>query len=327
MTSTTLNVLLGTTLLGAAAGSVGAWGVLRRRALISDVLSHAALPGLCIAYGLTGERNYGQLLLGSILSGLLSVALVNLLVQQTRIKQDAAMGIVLSTMYGLGVVLLSLFTHSGSGGNSAGLEKFTLGQAASITESDVWWIGGIGAATLLVILILYKEFKAIGFDPEFAASLGWPVQLLDLIMMGCLASVAVIGIKAVGVLLSPALMIIPAAAARYWSNRLALILFVAAMVGAASGALGTWSTSGAWPFAASSSVPWEKLPTGPVIVLFAAIFFVVSLIFAPRNGLFARWRRQKLVSPAEAITSFRESIHDSLMGQPKAVTGAESHAP
>jgi manganese/zinc/iron transport system permease protein len=327
MTSTTLNVLLGTTLLGAVAGSVGAWGVLRRRALISDVLSHAALPGLCIAFGLTGERNYGQLLLGAIVSGLLSVAMLNLLVQQTRIKQDAAMGIVLSTMYGLGIVLLSLFTHSNGSGNSAGLEKFTLGQAASITESDVWWIGGIGAGASLVIIILYKEFKAIGFDSEFAASLGWPVPWLDLIMMGCLAGVAVIGIKAVGVLLSPALLIIPAAAARYWSERLGTILILAALFGALSGVLGTLSTSGAVPFVAASNIPWDKLPTGPVIVLFAAAIFVCSLIIAPLNGLFARWYRQKLVSPARAITGFREKIHDNLVGSDQKQHGSELNAP
>lgn len=327
MTSTTLNVLLGTTLLGAAAGSVGAWGVLRRRALISDVLSHAALPGLCIAYGLTGERNYGQLLLGAILSGLLSVALVNLLVQHTRIKQDAAMGIVLSTMYGLGIVLLSLFTHSGSGGRSAGLERFTLGQAASITESDVWWIGGIGAAATLMILLLYKEFKAIGFDAEFAASLGWPVSWLDLIMMGCLAGVAVIGIKAVGVLLSPALLIIPAAAARYWSDRLAIILCLAACFGAASGAMGTWATSGAPPFEPGMSVPWEKLPTGPVIVLFAAAIFAISLIFAPRGGLLSRWQQRQILPPQKTIAELRETIHDSVLGQAKSASGATTHAP
>jgi manganese/zinc/iron transport system permease protein len=327
MTSTTLHVLLGTTLLGAAAGSVGAWGVLRRRALISDVLSHAALPGLCVAYGLTGERNYGQLLLGAIVSGLLSVALVNLLVQQTRIKQDAAMGIVLSSMYGLGVVLLSLFTHSGSSGNSAGLEKFTLGQAASITESDVWWIGGIGSAATLVILFLYKEFKAIGFDAEYAASLGWPVAWLDLIMMGCLAGVAVIGIKAVGVLLSPALLIIPAAAARYWSDRLAVILLLAAILGAGSGALGTWATSGAAPFDAGSSIPWEKLPTGPVIVLFASAMFAASLLAAPRGGLLARWRRRKILPPHKTISDLRDSLHESVLGQAKTLPGATPHVP
>ncbi len=327
MTSTTLNVLLGTTLLGAAAGSVGAWGVLRRRALISDVLSHSALPGLCIAYGLTGERNYGQLLLGAILSGLLSVALVNLLVRQTRIKQDAAMGIVLSTMYGLGVVLLSLFTHSNRAGKTAGLERFTLGQAAAITESDVWWIGGIGAVATLTILFLYKEFKAIGFDAEFAASLGWPVHFLDLVMMGCLAGVAVIGIKAVGVLLSPALLIIPAAAARYWSDRLAWILIIAALCGSLAGVLGTWATSGAAPFDATASIPWTKLPTGPVIVLFAAAIFGLSLLLAPRSGLLSRWRHRRVESPQKAVADLRDSLHDSVLGGGNVLPGAASHAP
>jgi manganese/zinc/iron transport system permease protein len=301
-------------------------GVLRRRALISDVLSHAALPGLCIAYGLTGERNYGELLLGAVLSGLLSVALVNLLVRQTRIKQDAAMGIVLSTMYGLGIVLLSLFTHSGKGGNTAGLEKFTLGQAAAITESDVWWIGGIGAAATLVILLLYKEFKAIGFDAEFAASLGWPVQWLDLVMMSCLAGVAVIGIKAVGVLLSPALLIIPAAAARYWSDRLGWILIVSACCGSLAGALGTWATSGVEPFCCDVEYsPGRKMPTGPVIVLCAAALFGVSLVFAPRRGLLSRWRHRRVESPRKTVAELRDTLNDSVMGPGTALSGASPH--
>jgi manganese/zinc/iron transport system permease protein len=142
-----------------------------------------------------------------------------------------------------------------------------------------------------------------------------------------LAGVAVIGIKAVGVLLSPALLIIPAVAARYWSDRLAMILLVASFFGASSGALGTWATSGTAPFEAGSGIPWDKLPTGPVIVLFAAAIFAISLLAAPRSGLLARWRHQKLLPPAKTMTEFRESIHDSLAGKPKSVLGANSHAP
>lgn len=298
MTTVTATVLLGTTCLGAAAGLVGTWAVLRRRALTGDLISHAALPGLCAAFWLSGERNYAWMMCGAMVSGLLSVLLVTFLSRQARIHHDAALGIVLSVFFALGIVFLSFIQRSASlGDKSAGLLNFSLGQAANLGSSDVLWIGGVGLAALAIILVCYKEFTAFSFDPEYARALGLPILRLDLLMMGCLAAVAVVGIKGVGVLLSPALLIIPAATARFWTERLAVMLILAALFGAAAGGLGTLLTAGDWH--APADWPWlarfERLPTGPVIVLAAAFGFGLSILIAPQRGLLGQqWRQFSL---------------------------------
>jgi manganese/zinc/iron transport system permease protein len=284
-------VLTGTALLGCVSGVVGSFAILRRRALMGDLLSHAALPGICLAFLVAGGKDYSQLLVGAFLSGLIGVTLVTLIIRWTRTKEDAAIGIVLSTFFGLGIVLSSLIQRSGIGG-TAGLERYTLGQAAHLTEHDVVVIGFVCAVALAIVVVAYKEFKLFSFDPEFAQSQGWPTLALDLAMMGLLGLVAVVGVQAVGVLLVPALLITPGAAARFWTNRLSRMLVLSAVIGAASAAGGTWISAGLvedWlgfdPLAFGNNKP---LPTGPLIVLCATAFFLFSMLFAPRRGVVAR---------------------------------------
>ena len=285
-------VLTGTALLGCVSGVVGSFAVLRRRALVSDLLSHAALPGICLAFVVAGGKHYSQLLAGAFISGLFGVAVVTLIIRWTRTKEDAAIGIVLSTFFGLGIVLSSLIQRSPEFGGTAGLERYTLGQAANLTEDDVLLIALVCAAALAVVVALYKEFKLFSFDPDFARSQGWPTLKLDLLMMGLLGLVAVVGVKAVGVLLVPALLITPAVAARFWTNRLGLMLILAAMIGAVSAAVGTLVSAGEhvkWfgfdPLAFGND---SALPTGPLIVLSATVVFLFSLLFAPRRGIVAQ---------------------------------------
>jgi manganese/zinc/iron transport system permease protein len=285
-------VLTGTALLGCASGVVGSFAVLRRRALMGDLLSHAALPGICIAFLAAGGKDYWQLLLGAFISGLFGVALVTIIIRWTRTKEDAAIGIVLSTFFGLGIVLSSLIQRSSIGG-TAGLERYTLGQAANITEQDVVLIAIVCAISLAVVSIAYKEFKLFSFDPDFARSQGWPTLTLDLVMMGVLGLVAVVGVKSVGVLLVPALLITPGAAARFWTNRLGQMLVLSAVIGAVSAAAGTLISAGVLAnllgFDPLKVGPGSAaLPTGPLIVLAATAIFLVSMCFAPRRGIAAR---------------------------------------
>ncbi|MEX2139493.1 MAG: iron chelate uptake ABC transporter family permease subunit [Pirellulales bacterium] len=286
-------VLTGTALLGCVSGVVGSFAVLRRRALVSDLLSHAALPGICIAFIVAGGKHYSQLLTGAFLSGLLGVALVTLIIRWTRTKEDAAIGIVLSTFFGLGIVLSSLIQRSPEFGGTAGLERYTLGQAANITRDDVVLIAIVCAAALAVVVLLYKEFKLFSFDPDFARSQGWPTLKLDLAMMGLLGLVAVVGVKAVGVLLVPALLITPAVAARFWTNRLGPMLALSAIIGGLSAAAGTLLSAGVhvdWlgfdPLAFGNND--SPLPTGPLIVLCVTAVFLFSMLFAPRRGMAAQ---------------------------------------
>ena len=211
--SIAFTVMLGTALLGATAGVIGTFAVLRGRALVGDMLSHAALPGVCLAFLLTQCRDLIPLSLGALATGLLGIGLLAVIRRWTRTKEDAAIGIILSTFFGVGVVLLSLIQQQGSG-HQAGLHSYLFGESAGITTRDVQTIAGVGAFCLLVVVLLYKEFELLAFDPEFAAAQGWPTLALDLVMMGTLAVVTIIGLPICGVILMAALIISPGASAR-----------------------------------------------------------------------------------------------------------------
>jgi len=274
----TLVVLAGVGLLGAAAGLVGTFATLRRRALVGDALAHAALPGLCVAFLLIGERWLPGLLLGALVSGLVGVGVIAFLRRFTRIKEDAAIGIVLSVFFGLGIVLVTWIQKTSTTGSKAGLDSYILGKTAGIVLADVQLIGLVAAAILALVLLFYKEAKLLVFDPDFARVQGWPVGWLDFLLMGLLAVVVVIGLPAVGVVLMAALLILPGSTARFWSDRFGVILTLATLFGAATGLVG-----------ASLSAATDTLPAGPIIVLVGTALFVASALFAPRRGVVARW--------------------------------------
>jgi manganese/zinc/iron transport system permease protein len=271
-------VLLGTGLLGASCGLVGTFAVLRRRSLTGDALAHAALPGLCLAFLVVGERSLPALLTGAFLTGLLGIGVITALRQWTRIKEDAAIGIVLSVFFGAGVVLSGIIQKFVPGGAKSGLDSYVLGKTAGMVRQDVYLIGGVALLSLVIVLFLYKEFKLVSFDREFARVEGWPTFLLDMLLMGLIAVTVVIGLPAVGVVLITALLILPAAAARFWTERLGRMLLLAAVFGLGIGGVGTLV-----------SAEFSLLPAGPIIVLVGTSVFMVSILFAPRRGGLARW--------------------------------------
>lgn len=274
-------VLAGTGLLGASCGLVGTFAVLRRRALTGDALSHAALPGLCLAFLVVGERSLPALLTGALVSGLLGIAIIAALRRWTRIKEDAAIGLVLSVFFGAGVVLSKLISRHVPGGGKAGLDSYVIGKTAGMILQDVYFIAGVALLSLAAVLLLYKEFKLVGFDPDFARVQGWPTFALDLLLMSLIAVTVVIGLPAVGVVLITALLILPAAAARFWTERLGTMLLLAALFGMFVGAVGTLLSS-----------RYSHLPAGPIIVLVGTAVFLVSVLAAPRRGALARWLAQ-----------------------------------
>lgn len=285
--SITVNVMLGTALLGATAGAIGTFAVLRRRALVGDMLSHAALPGICIAFLIMQSRNFLGLSFGALASGLIGILVVAILTRWTRTKEDAAIGIVLSVWFGAGMVLLSVALRQPVG-YPAGLKSYLLGEAAGIGRRDVQFIAVVALICLFIVTLLYKEFKLLSFDTDFAISQGWPALALDLAMMGTLAVVTIVGLPICGVILMAALIILPGASARFWSNRLSRLLVIAAISGAAAGVIGTFL---------SSPLPKQwfgielfdtmKYPPGPLIVLSASSFFLFSMLFAPERGILA----------------------------------------
>jgi manganese/zinc/iron transport system permease protein len=286
--SVTTNVMLGTALLGATAGVIGTFAVLRRRALVGDMLSHAALPGICVAFLILGRRDLIGLSIGALVSGLIGIGVVTLLRRWTRTKEDAAIGIVLSTFFGAGVVLLSIIQQQTTG-NQGGLGSYIFGETAGISRHDIRVIAAVAVLCLFIVCLLYKEFELLSFDPEFAGAQGWPTLALDLTMMGTLAIVTIVGLPICGVILMAALIILPGAAARFWSNRLGPLLMIAAIAGASAGIVGTFLASPLTKRLFNAEfLNSNKLPPGPLIVLAAAAFFLLSLFFAPQRGIVSR---------------------------------------
>ncbi|TCZ80939.1 metal ABC transporter permease [Paenibacillus albiflavus] len=276
-------ILLGSILLGLSSGVIGAFAYLRKQSLMGDALSHAALPGICIAFMITGSKSIVWFLVGAAIAGLIATLSIGWITRYTKLKQDAALGIILSVFFGFGIVLLTQIQHSASG-NQSGLDKFLFGQAAAMIRSDVITMSVISFVLLGVCTLLFKELKIISFDPGFARGIGMPVGVLDQLVMFLIVIAVVVGIQAVGVVLMAALLITPAVAARYWTERLGLMVILSGLFGALSGFLGTLiSTSG------------NNLPTGPISVLAATTIFIISILIAPRRGILPKlWQRFKL---------------------------------
>jgi manganese/zinc/iron transport system permease protein len=276
-------VALGSATLGVVSGVLGSFAVLRRQSLLGDAISHAALPGLAIAFLLTRSKTTLVLVVGAAVAGWLGALGVMAVVRTTRIKQDAALGIVLSVFFGFGLVLLTYIQRLPDA-TQAGLDKFLFGQAAALVESDVVVMAGLGSVALAAVAILWKELKLLSFDPDFARSIGLPTGALDIALTTLIVVAIVIGLETVGVVLMSALVVAPAAAARQWSRHLGTMVLLAAGFGAASGVMGALISSST-----------ARLPTGPTVVLVAGAFVAISLALAPERGLVARALRDRRV--------------------------------
>lgn len=279
-------VALGATLLGIASGVTGTFLFLRKRALVSDAISHATLPGIGLAFmvmvALGGDgRSLIGLLLGSALSATLGLYCVHLLSSRTRLSEDAAIGAVLSVFFGAGIVLLTII-QSMNVGRQAGLEGFLLGSTAGMLFSDAVIIAVGGLVALGLVLIFRRPMGLIAFDPDYAATLGVSVPRMDLIIMGLVMVVTVVGLKVVGLILIVALLIIPPVTARFWTNQTDQMLLFSGLFGGLASYLGA---------ALSATAP--ALPTGPIIVLVAFGIFVLSLIFAPERGVISALLRHQ----------------------------------
>ncbi|MEM9293822.1 MAG: iron chelate uptake ABC transporter family permease subunit [Acidobacteriota bacterium] len=281
------NVLLGTTLLGVVGGVLGCFTLLRRESLLGDALAHAALPGVCIAYLITGAKSSGPLFLGALVAGVVGALTILVVVRWSKLVTDAAIGIVLSVFFGLGIMLLT-YIQKLPLGNQSGLDKYLFGQAATLMPQDVQLMALLGAAVLVLLALFFKELKLLTFDREYAASLGMPVLRLEVLMTLLLVAVVVVGLSTVGAVLMVATLVTPAAAARQWTDRLGWMLVLAALIGGGSGMVGAL---------ASASV--DRLPTGPVVVLVASALLTLSITLAPRRGLL--WSRLRYLRMVRRI--------------------------
>jgi manganese/zinc/iron transport system permease protein len=273
-------VAAGTAALGAVTGAVGTFAVVRRQSLQGDAVSHAALPGVALAY-LVGGRSEVVLVLGAAATGWVAMALVAGVVRRSRVPFDAALGAALAVFFGLGLVLLTYLQKNVPGAATVRPQDYLFGQDAALMRvSDLWPVLGLGGGVVLAAVLLWKEFKLLSFDPDFAASLGLPTRRLDLALTALIVLAVVLGLQTVGVVLMSALIVAPAAAARQWSDRLGTVAVLAAGFGASAGFAGT--------LLSHALSGHRTVPTGPTIVLVATGITLASLLVAPRRGI--AWR-------------------------------------
>ncbi len=266
-------ITLGTAILGAVTGMLGSFAVLRKQSLLGDAISHAALPGIAIAFLITGTKDTNILLLGALVSGLIGTFWIRGIVKKTHLKSDTALGLILSLFFGFGMLLLT-FIQKQPNANQAGLDKYLFGQAATLVESDVWLMAIVTGLCVFVLLLFWKEFKILLFDADYTKTLGFNTKTIDVLITSFIVLAIVLGLQTVGVVLMSAMLLAPAAAARQWTNSLSKMVFLAAIFGAFSGVFGT-----------AVSATQNNLSTGPVIVLVASVFVVFSFIFSPSRGL------------------------------------------
>ncbi len=270
-------VAIGSTLLGAISGILGCFAVLRKQSLLGDGVAHSSLAGIVLAFMLVGNKNLEILLLGGVMSGLIASLLILFITKNSRIKFDSALAMILSVFFGLGLVLLTLLQKQ-SNSNQAGIEYFIYGQASSMLLRDVKIIMICGLILISIIILFWKEFKLISFDIEFAKTIGYNTDMINIVLTLLLIVAIVIGLQSVGVILMSTMLIAPAVSARQWVNSLSSMVILSAIFGAVCGFLGT----------VISSVV-QKTPTGPVIVIIATIIAILSLLIAPKIKKYWRY--------------------------------------
>lgn len=309
-------VILGTMMLGFASGIVGSFMLLRKRALLGDALSHATLPGIAIAFLIANALGYEAkslpvLLAGAAVTGVMGVGCILLIRGTTRLKEDAALGIVLSVFFGAGTALLTVVQQLPTG-SAGGLESFIYGKTAAMLAGDAWIIGIAAFVSGGICLLLFKEFRLICFDPGYARVQGWPVGLLDVLLTGLVVVVTVIGLQAVGLILVLAMLVVPAAAARFWTKGAAGLALVAGLIGAFTAFFG-----------AVASALFARLPSGATIVLVGTGFFVISMFFGTQRGILRRWYEHRSLATKISRQHLLRAVFESCEHEADPHTGCQ----
>jgi len=276
-------VVLGSILLTSSSALVGVFTFLKKKALVGDAVAHAILPGICLGFLFAGTKNPFYLITGAFVTGWISLILIDLITAKTKIKEDTAIGLILSVFFGIGIMLLTVIQHSGNATQS-GLDQFLFGKAASLVGEDLWAFGFVAIILILSVVLLFKEFTLIAFDETYAETIGYPVRRLELTLTTLTVLAVVVGIQAVGVVLMAAILITPAAAARFWTDRIQSMIIIAAVLGAISGLTGAYISYVA-----------PAMPTGPWIVVVISVIAFFSFFFAPKKGIvYKLWSQRKI---------------------------------
>lgn len=276
-------VVIGSVLLTASSAIVGSFTFLNKRSLVGDAIAHAVLPGICLGFILSGTKNPVFLIGGAFVTGWISLVLVDFITRRTRIKEDTAIGLILSVFFGFGIVLLTVIQKSGNAAQS-GLDHFLFGKAAALVGEDLYTFAAVAVILLIAVFLLFKEFALLAFDKEFARAIGLPVKRIELVLTSLIVLAVVIGIQAVGVVLMAAILITPAAAARFWTDKIRVMFLLASIFGAVSGLAGAYISYVA-----------PAMPTGPWIVIVISVIAFISFFLAPKRGVLSRLLKQNTI--------------------------------
>jgi len=290
--------LIGCILLGLNCGLLGGFIVVRRMSLVGDTLSHAVLPGVALGFLWNMTKDPVAILIGATLVGGLSMLTVNAITRTTRLKEDAAMGLVLSSFYAVGVCLIGMIQKLPTG-NKSGIDKFLFGQAAALNGGDIALLAVTAVITLLFVTLGYRGLLTLSFHRAFGETLGIPTNLLHHAMMLLTAFAVVTAMQAVGVVLVSAMLIIPPATACLITDRMHRVLLWSALIGMSTAALGAFF-----------SFLGNNLPTGPFMVLAGAVLFAAAFLFSPQQGWLTRlWRQRSQRERIERENTLKAMYH------------------
>jgi manganese/zinc/iron transport system permease protein len=276
-----VSVAVGSMLLTASSAVVGTFTFLRKKALVGDAVAHSVLPGICLAFILSGTKNPLILIIGAFITGWISLMLIDIITQRSKIKEDSAIALVLSVFFGIGILMLTNIQHSGNPAQT-GLDSFLFGKAAALVGKDLITFSIVAVILILTVTLFFKELKLIAFDSNYAKALGIPVKAIDLLLTTLTVLAVVTGIQAVGVVLMAAMLITPAAAARFWTNDVKNMTIIAAIMGSLSGLFGAYVSYVA-----------PAMPTGPWIVMIISAIALTSFFIAPKRGIISRYFSQR----------------------------------
>jgi manganese/iron transport system permease protein len=261
-----LRALAASIVVGTLCAVMGTYVVLRGMAFLGDALAHAILPGIAIAYLLGGN-----LLLGALAAALVIAVGIGFFSRQGIVKEDTAIGILFAAALSLGIALISsIRTYA------VDLSHILFGNVLGVSAADLWVTGGLGLLILATVVVLFKPFLVISFDPVLAATMRLPADLLRMLMLILLALTVVVSLQTVGVGLAAAMLVTPAATAYLLTRRLVPMMVTSALLGALSSVIGLYASY------------YINVVSGAAIVLTATLFFLLAFLFGPRQRIWMR---------------------------------------
>lgn len=274
-------ILLTSGIFGATAGVIGLWLFLEKKSLFCDTIAHATFPGITLIFLLTHSKNSAVFMIAATISCLLVAYLIHQLQQNTTLKNDTILGIMLAASFGIGSMLLSKIQQQNII-NSGLITKYFLGNPATIMHQDCCIILAVSIVSLSMIFIYRRQYSSIIFDPIFSKSTDIPTQQISSIMLLMITLTIIAGLQIVGIILMSSLLINPAAAAYQWTKNLTKMLYLSAILGFLQTATGIYLSS-----------IFYHLPPGPVIIIIATTITFISILLSPQ-GIVMHWYKNTL---------------------------------